>query len=462
MPQPLEPAAIVRERIGPYLVVACLVTVVYCVTMAPSLTWSHWGSDGGDFITAATTGRVPHPPGFPTYLFLSRASLWLQPSDPARALNYLSALCALGAVLLTVGTVRSRGVSPGASVTAGCSLAFSPWFWSQALITEVYATAALFASLTIFLVQRVEARRLFPWTLVGLGLGLGVSTHLTLIFLMPYVVLGRKVHWPGLMAGLAVGILPYALLPLFGPWPQPWGDLSTIAGWVEYVSARMYWGNAWTLPSGDWPARTLAWATLVTRQFTPLGALLIITGAAWRWSGFRMRVLGGAVAFLMASLYAIGYNSPDSWVYLVPHMALAAVALGDGLQALAVSEGRIGILSRALGLSIPILLLALYWQDTSLSNDHEAVDWLSAALTASPTDAVIVTNQDHHTFALWYATEAVVRRPDLMVVDERLWGYGPYDAFVRQALGGQGDTIGALAATRTLCYVDIRHEVVCQ
>lgn len=450
------------QRVGPYLVAACVVAVVYYSTVAPSLTWSHWGSDGGDFVTAAVMNRVPHPPGFPAYLLLSRAALWLCFSDPARALNCLSALCVLGAVLLTMRTVQGRGVPAWVSVVVGLSLAFSPWLWSQALITEVYATAALFVSLIILLVQHAEVRKLVPWALVGLALGLGISTHLTVAFLIPYVVLGRRVQWSGLVLGLTVGILPYALLPLLGPWPQPWGDLSTMAGWLEYVSARMYWGNAFALPSGDWPSRMLAWASLVTRQYTPLGALLIIVGSAWKWSASRMQVLGGALAFLLASLYAIGYDSPDSWVYLVAYMPLAAVALSDGIQALCDRKWRSGILHPALGVVIPILALTLSWRDVTLSNDREAMDWLRVTLGAAPRNAVIVTNQDRHTFALWYATEAVTWRPDVTVVDERLLGYGPYDAYVQMTLGGDGDTIAALAGTRPLCSVGSQSEVVCQ
>lgn len=462
MLQSVPRGAQVGQRLGPYLVAACVVAMVYCATMAPSLTWSHWGSDGGDFVTAAAMNRVPHPPGFPAYLFLSRAALWLLPSDPARTLNCLSVLCALGAVLITIRTARSRGVPAWASVVVGCSLAFSPWFWSQALITEVYATAALFSSLTILSVQHAEVHRFVPWALVGLSVGLGVSTHLTVAFLIPYVALGRRVHWPGFLVGLTVGILPYALLPLLGPWPQPWGDLRTMVGWLDYVSARMYWGNAFTLPLDDWPARILAWASLVTRQFTPLGALLIIIGAARIWSASRMRVFGGTLAFLLASLYAIGYNSPDSWVYLVAYMPLAAVALSDGIQALGDRKWRAGILHPALGVVIPALALVFFWRDASLSNDREATDWLQATLGAIPENAVVVTNQDRHTFALWYATEAVAWRPDVTVIDERLWGYGPYDEYVHTTLGGDGDTIAALAGTRPLCSVDRQSEVVCQ
>ncbi|MGD9101843.1 MAG: DUF2723 domain-containing protein, partial [Anaerolineae bacterium] len=45
--------------------------LVYGLTLAPGLTWAHYGADGGDLVTAAHTLGVPHPPGYPTYTLLA-------------------------------------------------------------------------------------------------------------------------------------------------------------------------------------------------------------------------------------------------------------------------------------------------------------------------------------------------------------------------------------------------------
>ena len=41
---------------------------LYLATVAPSLTWGwrNYGMDGGEFLAAANTLGVPHPPGYPT------------------------------------------------------------------------------------------------------------------------------------------------------------------------------------------------------------------------------------------------------------------------------------------------------------------------------------------------------------------------------------------------------------
>jgi hypothetical protein len=366
------------------------------------------------------------------------------------------------AVLLVAATVQKRSGSAWAALVAGLALAFSSWLWSQALIVEVYTMAALFSSLTLYAVRSATARRFLPWAIVGLSLGLGVSTHVTVLFLIPYAVLGRQVHWRGLAVGLCAGLVPYLLLPLRGPWPQPWGDLTTLAGWAEYVSARLYWGNAFTLPLTDWPARILAWASLMTRQLTPLGALIAIAGAGHTWSANRQQMLGGAISFALATLYAIGYNAPDSWVYLVAYLPLVALSVGDGIKWLVDQPWLTSAARSAVGLVIPLLLVALNWQSVTLSHDAQVMAWISGTLSALPADAVVLTDQDRHTFALWYATEAVAFRPDVTVVDQRLLGYAAYDAFLDAVLDGGVRGLTLASGGRPLCRIGEQDEVTCE
>ncbi len=66
-------------RILPPLVLAISLIAVYLFTMAPGLTWANSGADGGDLITAAATGGVAHPTGYPTFLLIA-ASLSI-PAD---------------------------------------------------------------------------------------------------------------------------------------------------------------------------------------------------------------------------------------------------------------------------------------------------------------------------------------------------------------------------------------------
>ena len=52
------------------LLAALLAFFLYLASAPPGLTWSHFGADGAELLTAALTNGVPHPPGYPLYMLL--------------------------------------------------------------------------------------------------------------------------------------------------------------------------------------------------------------------------------------------------------------------------------------------------------------------------------------------------------------------------------------------------------
>lgn len=438
---------------------------VYFLTLAPSLTWAHWGADGGDFIAAAAAGRMPHPPGFPLYLALARAAVLIPVGDPAWRTNVLSALMASGAVTLTAMTLHLRQRSPWVAISAALTMGFAPLFWSQALITEAYTTAAFFVALALFFEARGSSRGTPEVFAVGLTWGLATSVHATLVLLAP-LWLAYSATWKTeqrvfsplarLLLGFGVGLLPYALLPLLGPWPQPWGDMRTAAGWWEVVTARIYSGYVFGLPLADVPQRLLAWSVLLVRQFTPLGALAVLLGMSVRWRENRRRIVGLIVACGLVIAFAFGYSTSDSHIYFVPLLPVVVLLLAEGLTFL-VGKGLPGWI----GVALPLMLLVGNWQALDLHRDHAAVGWLARALAATPQDAVLVTMQDDgHLFALWYAQEALGARRDVLVIDRDLWWQPSYQQFLFK----QAERVVAapedFAVGRPLCRI-VGEEVAC-
>ncbi|MCJ7736743.1 MAG: hypothetical protein MUQ10_05435, partial [Anaerolineae bacterium] len=202
---------------------------------------------------------------------------------------------------------------------------------------------------------------------------------------------------------------------------------------------------------------------LVTRQFTPFGLLLAILGLIQVWQRQRSRALGLLGAFALAAIYAIGYDSADSWVYLIAYLPVLALLLGSGF--LWLEAHRVPV---TLGLLLPLVLLVVNWQEMDLHSDREAVEWLADTLAQLPAEALVVTNADQHTFALWYAVDAVHTRPDLAVVDRRLWGYAPYNGFLdRLGLSSPDSTQsnGALefpVGGRPFCEIDVEGGITCR
>jgi len=434
--------------------------IVYGATMAPSLTWANHGADGGDLVTAVARGSIPHPPGFPTYLLSGGLFIRLPWGEPARRLNLMSAVFASGAAGLTAlgvgtllrlgirelgtgvvdrGTDRPMAYNLPAAIGAGLTLGLAPLFWSQALIAEVYALAAFFTALVVVLaLDRGRAG------ILSLAWGIGLGTHPTLLFLAPLLGWGAwgksdgrsgRLVKAGFLALLGWGAMYGPVLLVRGDVPSPWGDVRSFAGWWALVSGQLYREYLFGLPLVAWPRRLLAWTGLLSRQFTPVGAVLAGLGWMYLWREERSFALASALAFGCFSLYAVGYNTADSLVYMVPALPLAGLWLGVGL-----AGATDWVRYRARGgewavLVLPLLLALLFWGQMDLRSDRTAIEWAEQVLGQAPSQAMLLTAQDAHTFTLWYVHDVLGKRPDVVVVDQDLWIHRPYREMVGEVLG---------------------------
>ena len=389
---------------------------------------------------------------------------------------------------MTALTLQRQAKSPWIVLAAALTLAFAPLFWSQALITEVYTTAAFFAALANYELRsakhesritnhesRATGRR---WVLSGFVCGLGLAVHPTLVFLMPlwlfYLFFDKKegaistplplsispvYRLPSTvyLAGLAIGLLPYALLPLLGPWPQPWGDVRTFAGWWDVVTARLYQGYAFGLPLAEWPARVAAWAALMARQFTPVGGALVLLGG---WLGWRIAPRGRCWGWRRG-------RPAEPVRHRLRHVGFAAVSAAPVAAPDPFAGGRVALAGGERIACVGDVGSCRWccWRGTGTR-------WTCTAMTrqccgtirvlaATPADAVLITTQgDPYTFALWYAQEAVGLREDVLVIDRNLWWQESYRQFLFVQTGREVAVPEDYAAGRPLCRI-VEEGVAC-
>lgn len=442
---------------GPATLAGLVALGIYIRTLAPTISWAHASGDGGDLITAVYTGGVPHPTGYPTYLLLGSLLTALLPGDPAYRLNLMSAVAAAGTVLLLARAVMRLSTQPGnggspapqvASLTAGLTLAFSPVLWSQAVVTEIYTLHALFfAALLLFTASPGAS----PF-LIGVIWGAGLGNHLTLLLALPLITLatvratepeqhGTK-PWLRLGSGLALGLAVYLILPLrasAGPVIN-WGGAHTLTGLWWLVSGQLYHGYVFSLPLVYWPARLSAWAALLGAQFTWIGLAAGLFGLAWLARCDRGWVLASSATFGLVSLFALGYNTTDSYILLLPAFVVLALWAGFGwAQALATlwrQRRRLAGAAAALGLAIPLWLLLSGYSVADASQDRTAVEFAQGVLATTPSRAVLVSHSDLYSFVLWYEHYVRGSRPDIAIVDADLLDYSWYrDALLRHEPG---------------------------
>jgi hypothetical protein len=423
--------------------VTALAFLMYLLTLAPGLTFANSGTDGGDLIAAARTLGVPHPSGYPTYTLLAWLFTHLPIGVIAYRVNLLSAVSAAVAVGLVLWVERRESGAAGQrvliSTATALSLAFSSLFWSQAVISEVYALLVLFSAGLVLLLTRWRAGgkdRLLYFAAFTLGLGLG--NHLTLVFSVPaalFLLWPKRRRWfrarilLPCIALFLLGLSVYLYLPLAAQHRPPvnWGNPQTWKGFLWVVTARQYQPFAFRLEPAAMPGRALAWAGILGDQFGWWGLAIVLVGAWGCWQRDRpFAVFSLAWIFLMG-VYAFLYNTGDSHVYLSPAVMLMAFWWGEGVrQVLRLAQPQRREWRKwtsVVILMLPVVSLALHWRAVRPDDDWQAHAFVYQVMDAVEPQSVILVRADGPTFALWYGLYAEEVRSDIAVINGPLLAY---------------------------------------
>jgi len=450
-----------------FLIIGLLSFVVYGYTLAPTITWRNDGADSGDLATAVAVGGVPHPPGYPTYLILGEVFKLLPFGDVAYRLNLLSATCAaltVAVVGLVIHQILSAAIQPQlqvkeeadqaqsligfCAVSASLALAFSGAFWSQAVIAEVYTLQLLFTAVLLYGALQVQSTN-EKWLVPSLAdlMGLSLGNHPSILLLLPLLIWALKARWHwrlvvAVLLAFCVGLSVYMIIPIRAASfpPVNWGMATTWPDFLWLVSAEPYHQFVFSLPWEFVPARIVVELRLLAEAFMGWGLPVGLLGLQRLFRFNRSLAYSSLITFFLISVYAIGYNTTDSHVYLLPAFLIFSVWIGWGLydcgsvlQKFMASRLRSSSLIIGGGIIfLPLLSLLLNYPAQNISQDDEAYAFAQESLQIVAQGAVIITDDDPRTFALWYGRYGLALRPDVAIVNSNLLPYAWYRQTLRQ------------------------------
>lgn len=490
------------QRLKPFLsylplgVLAFSLLGVYLTSMAPGLTWANYGADGGDLVTAAATGGVAHPTGYPVYLLLARLFQLLPVGSLAFRTNLMSAFAAvLAAMLVYALVIRTTVPFNGhrnwlAALASAFAFGLSPLVWSQAVITEVYALHALFVASILFLATEDLSGCLAQKHLdrsLGLVLGLAVGNHVTSILLLPILFFTKFFRKPEVLPGnslglnwqldlcgllrrlvwMGIGLLAYLTLPLHSLSHPPvnWGNPVTLDGFAWLVSGKLYQDELFVLTLSSVWERCRVVAALLLGQFGILGLTIGLIGLIvfFKPSHLYRNTLWIVAAF---SAFSIIYATSDSFLYLIPVFLCFAIWIGLGLAGLMNTfSQRFHKGGIAIGL-VFILFLFIQagnnWSQVDASRDLRAEQFGEEVLNQAPAHAIVFAKGDRAVFTLWYFHFALKNRPDLAIVAMDLLHFDWYQQTLQTyspdlSLPGPfpfATTVVAANPERPVCYVE--------
>jgi hypothetical protein len=332
---------------------------------------------------------------------------------------------------------------PWSALIAATALAASITLWSQAVITEVYALNLAFAAGLLRIGYTApnqpltKRRALWLGVLVGLGLGNHLTLSLLALPMLGYFFLSSasRPAAPRIIAGTFLGLPVYLYLPFVAARIPAvnWGDAGSWSGFWWVIGGAPYRGLLFAIPAVYLPGRIAAFGSTLAQQFWPWGFVLAGIGLWHLAHRERAKASLVVVAGLSFSSYAIGYNTSDSFTYLLPLFLLTVICLAEGCHWLLDWSGDRWKpwLIASLVVILPLSEVWQNWKRADLSGDGEARTFLHS-LEVCPRDSIVLVRDDGPTFALWYTVYGVHERTDLTPLNIMLFDFPWYRDSLRK------------------------------
>ncbi len=438
---------------------------VYLFTLAPTITFG----DPGELATAAYTLGVAHPPGYPLWLLLAKLFSFLPIGGPAYRLNLMSAMLdatAVGVLTLVISRTlpkacariipRDAFESPVAGMIVGSAaaaaalvLAFSPSFWHQSVIAEVYALNSLLVCLILLLLavwgENPERNGLL--FAVALLFGAGQANHQTLLLMGPaiaaYVLLARPraLLSPKLMLGCAglffLGLSFYIYLPIRAAAHPPinWGDPSTWEAFWFHFGRKQYRVIEVARPLALFlPQLKFFFASIAAESLMPILLLPALLAVGFmnkegrRWIAFTLAVFFfTGIVFIIIANTELDLSAQDILiVYFLPAYIIVSIWVGYGI-------GTIGLLAlrasrrlrlqpvpasivAVLWLLLPVSSLALNYHRAGMRGRDFAMQYGETLMNSLPRESLLLVGTDSAYSIAMYMKWVEGRRRDVSIL----------------------------------------------
>lgn len=246
---------------------------------------------------------------------------------------------------------------------------YAPWIFLGGWFIAFYSTAVMFdmvllafvlgAWLTLADVARDPGRWL-PWLTTGVLLGLAMLTKgpVALVYVLPACL--ATPWWAGTRIGpAALSLRIVAMLAVAASLPGAWIAAGTLVADEQYLQRVLFHQTLDRISGETGHGRPIWW-------YVPFVPLLLLPWTAWRpaWSAARLywrcNTRGDRWSRFTAicALVVLSLIGGKQVHYLVPVLALAALALAHGLSGLEAADLRRGRVLPAIAMS-PVLVVLL-------------------------------------------------------------------------------------------------------
>ena len=424
------------------LIGAVAALTLYLSALAPTIT----GEDSGEFVTAACTLGIAHPPGYPLYCMIGWLFSHIPYASPAWRINFMSAFFGAAAVSMLILTLIRLTKNRPIVLASGLMLACTRELWSQSVIAEVYTLSLFVFSLAIFLLLLWdEERKNKALYLFAFFLGIGMTVHNTFLLVLPPAALlfflaeykaEERTAFPTWLKAAVCAALPlllYLYLPIRSR-ANPrldWGNPETFTLMLRHIFRSQYAFMVDQYPRSilRFLGQTSVYLRFAREQAGWLPALCGIAGLLLLLKSRRRFAL-----FLLLSLILIPggfifwqhFEITREWLWImrvfgIPAWYVLALGTGISLHKLTGHSKKATLLALVLALSFILFPLSRHWHCNDKSEYYWTENYGRQLLELLEPDAIFISESDHASFSLLYMQAVLGERKDIDNV--RRYGY---------------------------------------
>ncbi|GAB1430508.1 hypothetical protein MASR2M18_13410 [Ignavibacteria bacterium] len=423
-------------------IIAFIATLaVYCITLAPDVTFT----DAGELAGVAATLGIAHPTGYPLFTLLSHIWTLLPiPGSVIFRLNLFSAVCAAASAGVFVALARNflRLLNPAAHPSVFAVLAsallygFSITIWEQSCSIEVYSLQLLLFTVILLVFLKAigggeESRSaLIVWAFL---LGLGFTNHGSTILLAPASIYlffirpnSKKNNYKSHFRTISFLILPFLLglsvwlyLPIRAA-ADPifnWGGVQRgFDKFWYHASGKQF--QVWMFQAKAISGNFNHFLSLFPREFGWAGIIALFFGITAVWRSSRRLFWGLLLLVLSCLAYSLSYEIHDIDAYF----SLAIIALmlftAAGMHSLSLRQIRFILPA----LFIPAALaMTLNFKAVNQHSNYLVPEYTRILTENLEPNAVILSHLwDFWCSAFWYKQQAEGYRKDITLVETEL------------------------------------------
>jgi len=433
-----------------------LTSIVYIFTMPPSI----WTGDSGEIATAAYVWGIAHPTGFPTYIILAKLFSYLLPwFEFAYRLNIFSALVGAATIGIVFLILQKLKIGLWPSLAAALSLAFGHTFWMHSGSIQVYSLTAFFFSLAILIflhwLEKQQNKYLYLLAIIA---GIGVGTHLTFLLFFPFALIFFVLkflrgeiaripvkHIAGCFCAFALSCsLVYSYIPLrAGQSPElNWSNPSTKTAFINYITQRDYSEKIGNRSFESWTTMSQELKRIFFREFTWLGLIIVLLGAAIAFRKNRPFFYAGLAVIFLNILLLGNYGNNDDiiilWRYFLPSYIIMAAFLGFAFDK-ALQRGRFLLKTRVpFVIILPAIIFSAHIKALDRHYNILIPETSRIIFNILPQGSIFILGGDTLTGATMYEQIALSQRKDITVISQPLFTHPWYKEKKKQEMESKG------------------------